>query len=342
MTEFLTLQRPIVLAPMAGGPSTPELVAAVSNAGGLGMTAAGYLSPDAFREHLAAIEKLTTQPFGVNIFSPPSHSGLSAPELHSWQRYREQLGTYSAVPASFPDAPRNTDDHYEEKVQIALSSAAKVVSFTFGYPTQEVVDALHAKQKLVVLNATTPEEIDHLAATDCDAIVLQGKEAGGHRGTVLSTPEEGCAYSLAQLLTHAKEATDKPVVAAGGIASRQDVAEALENGAAATQVGTRFLLAAEAGTKKTHQQALQTLKGRPTVITTAFTGKPARAIRNSFTDRFQPLAPSLYPELHYLTSALRGEADKAGDREYLNLWAGENYRLTRPGPAAAIVAELAP
>lgn len=186
MSEFLPLSRPIVLAPMAGGPSTSELVATVSNAGGLGMMAAGYLSPDALRERLAAIEKLTTQPFGVNIFSPPPHTKLSAPELHSWQRYREQLSTYSAVQASFPDAPSNTDDHYEEKVQIALSSAAKVVSFTFGYPTQEVVDALHSRQKLVVFNATTPEEIEHLAATDCDAVVLQGKEAGGHRGTVLS------------------------------------------------------------------------------------------------------------------------------------------------------------
>ncbi|MDK6302775.1 nitronate monooxygenase [Corynebacterium sp. UMB9976] len=342
MSEFLSLERPIVLAPMAGGPSTPELVAAVSNAGGLGMMAAGYLSPDAFRERLAAIENLTTWPFGVNIFSPPPHTGLSTAELHSWQRYREQLDAYSAVQASFPDAPRNTDDHYEEKVQIALSSTAKVVSFTFGYPTPEVVDALHAKQKLVVLNATTPEEIEHLAGTDCDAIVLQGKEAGGHRGTVLSTPEAGCAYSLAALLAHAKKATDKPVIAAGGIATKQDVAEALEHGAVAAQVGTRFLLAVEAGTKKTHKQALQTLRGRPTVITTAFTGKPARAIRNAFTDRFQPLAPSLYPELHYLTSGLRGTADKAGDREYLNLWAGENYELTRPGPAAAIVAELTP
>lgn len=327
---------------MAGGPSTPELCAAVSNAGGLGMLAAGYLSPAQLRERIAAVERLTSRPFGINIFSPPARRSLNARQLNQWRRFREQLGTYFPGSSSFPDAPTNTDDHYAEKVDIALNSAAKVVSFTFGYPSEDVVEALQVRGKLVLPNATTPEEIEHLASTSCDALIVQGKEAGGHRGTVLSDPTEGCAYSTRELVEHAVRVASTPVIAAGGIATRQQVQTVLDIGAVAAQVGTRFLLATEAGTKATHKQALQTLKDRPTVVTHAFSGKPARAIENDYTRRFDPLAPAFYPELHHLTSRMRADADQRGDREYLNLWAGENYALTRPGPAANIIAELAP
>lgn len=243
---------------------------------------------------------------------------------------------------SYLSNPLRGDDFYREKIDIALSSQAQVVSFTFGYPDETLIHEFQEAEKSVVLNATTPHEIDFLASTSCDAICVQGAEAGGHRATVLSTESEGSTHSTSELLEYALSKVSKPVIAAGGIATAKEALALLRRGAWAIQVGTHFLLADEAGTKQTHKIALKELRGRPTTLTKAFTGRPARTITNTFTEKYSQSAPSMYPELHHLTSELRANANYAGDVESLNLWAGVNYGCARSAPAADIVDELTP
>lgn len=338
---MLPLKRPIILAPMAGGPSTPALCAAVTDAGGLGILAAGYLSTEQFQQAVAEVEQLTSGAYGINLFSMPCRQSLSGQDLKDWQAYRALLEQDPKVNVELPAKGNRTDDFYFDKLQIAADSAAKVLFFTFGYPDPAVIRELQARGKRVVLNATTPEEIDYLATSPCDAICVQGKEAGGHRATVLSSASDGAAHGAFELLAHARSITDKAIILAGGIGSAEDVARAIKAGACAVSVGTAFLLADEAGTKKTHRAALESLRGRPTCLTTAFSGRLARAIENGFIGQYGKVAPSLYPEVNYLTAPIRAAADQAGDPEYLNLWAGEGYERCQSGPAAGIVEQLA-
>lgn len=332
---------PIVLAPMAGGPSTPELTAAVSEAGGLGVLAGGYLSPEELGRRIAAVERLTDRPFGANLFSPPARAETSPEQAAELRRYRELLVELGYPPELLPETPVFDDDGYRAKLEVVADSRAAVVSTAFGYPDEAATRLLRSRGKAIALKATTPEEIEYFDKADCDAIVVQGREAGGHRATVLSPPEAGSSFTLSELLDHAHGATSKPVVAAGGIATASDVEGALRRGAAAAQAGTAFLLAEEAGTKETHRRALQELRGRSTTLTRAFSGRLARGIGNAFIERVGERAPGLYPELHHLTSGLRAEANGAGDAEALNLWAGVGFPSAEAAPAARIVEALA-
>lgn len=339
---MITLKRPLFLAPMAGGPSTSELCVAVTNAGGLGNIAAGYLTPEKLISIIQQVEDEVDGPYGINIFCPPPNRERSSTDQDRWQRYRDLLEKDPQVLGELPAQPFAGDDFYREKIDIALSSQAQVVSFTFGYPDETLIHKFQEAGKNVVLNATTPHEIDFLASTSCDAICVQGTEAGGHRSTVLSTEHEGSTYSTSELLEYALSTVNKPVIAAGGIATAKEALALIRRGARAVQVGTHFLLADEAGTKQTHKIVLKELRGRPTTLTKAFTGRQARTITNTFTEKYSQSAPSMYPELHYLTSELRANANSAGDAEHLHLWAGVNYECAYSAPAADIVDELTP
>ncbi|WP_259823811.1 NAD(P)H-dependent flavin oxidoreductase [Corynebacterium sanguinis] len=335
--DVIMLSKPIVLAPMAGGPSTPQLAAAVSGAGGLGFLAAGYLTPDDLARQVEQIEQATSRPYGINLFVS---SAPHADEREAYRDYRERLAEHLPFSADLPEQPRWSDDHYAPKLEVALASRAALISFTFGYPSAADIAAVSRAGKLVVLNATTPEEIDHIVELGADIVLVQGSGAGGHRATVLSTEERGVAFSAEELTEIAAARTTRPIFAAGGVGTREDVATLLNAHATAVVVGTRFLTAEEAGTKATHRRALLELTDRDTVVTRAFSGRLARAIRNAFTDRFTELAPAMYPEIHYLTSPLRGEANDAGDAEYLNLWAGTGFAQCSEASAAEIVNEL--
>ena len=177
---------PIVLAPMAGGPSTPELTAAVSEAGGLGVLAGGYLSPEELGRRIAAVERLTDRPFGANLFSPPARAETSPEQAAELRRYRELLVELGYPPELLPETPVFDDDGYRAKLEVVADSRAAVVSTAFGYPDEAATRLLRSRGKAIALKATTPEEIEYLDKADCDAIVVQGREAGGHRATVLS------------------------------------------------------------------------------------------------------------------------------------------------------------
>lgn len=334
--DLRDLAVPVIGAPMAGGPTTPALAAAVSNAGGLGFLAAGYLSAEKFGADLAAARALTTGPLGVNLFVPQPSVGAPA-ELAV---YAEKLAPLAHRLGVEVGPARFDDDDWDAKLDVVVDTAPEVASFTFGCPDTSTIDRLHAADVATVVTVTTGVEAGVAVAAGCRALAVQGPAAGGHRGT-FSPSARPATESLESLLHAVLDAHEIPVVAAGGLSSAQQVRAILGRGAVAAQVGTALLLADEAGTRPAHRAALGDGRFTETVVTAAFSGRYARGIRNAFIDEFDADAPLGYPEVHYMTSPLRAAAHKAGDPQTVNLWAGTQYRLARSGGAADIVAELA-
>jgi nitronate monooxygenase len=327
------LDVPIVGAPLAAGPGTAALAAAVSNAGGLGFLAAGYKSPAAVESEIAELRTLTSRPFGFNVFFP-ARDEVDERSLDVYvQTLRGEAELYGAACGE----PRWTDDAWDEKLAIAIREHPAVVSFTFGFPEREVVEELRRAGSAVWATVTTAAEAAIALKRGADALVLQGAEAGGHQGAFVQTDDE--AVPVVTLLQFVRPLTDVPLVAAGGVASAAGVAAVKASGAAAAQVGTAFMLAPEAGTSAPHRQALH--GDVPTHLTRAFTGRRARAIVNRFVREHDADAPVGYPEIHNVTAPLRAKARELGDPDGINLWAGRAYGLAREEPAAAIVERLA-
>lgn len=327
------LDVPVLGAPMAGGPGTPQLAAAVSSAGGLGFLPGGYLSAPQLAANIAAARSSTSGPLGVNLFVP--QAGVADPvEL---DRYRAALGELAGRYGVEPGAARWDDDGWDAKVELLLDVRPEVVSFTFALPDPAVTARVRAAGIATAMTVTTVEEAR--AATGFDTLVVQGPEAGGHRGTH-DPAVEPSTQPLAELLAAVIAAVDVPVVAAGGLTDPSAVAVAMRAGASAVQVGTALLLADEAGTNPVHRAALCGPWFTRTVVTRSFSGRYARGLENGFTRHFDPLAPLGYPEVHHLTSPVRRAAVAAGDPHGTNLWAGTGFRGARGLPAAAIVSGL--
>jgi nitronate monooxygenase len=327
---------PILGAPMAGGPSTPALAAAVSDAGGLGFVAAGYLSADKFAETIAGARALTTAAIGVNIFVPQP----SAATPGALARYRELLVPLAEHYGAEVPAPKPDDDGWQAKLDVVADLAPEVASFTFGCPTAEVLGRLSERGVLTAVTVTSLDEAGVAVAAGADALVVQGPEAGGHRGTFdpVALPGDD---PLDMLLAAIVAAHEVPVIAAGGLAGGADVKRVLDSGAVAAQAGTAFLLADEAGTNGAHRAALTDESFTETVVTRAFSGRYARGLANDFTRRYDAVAPLGYPEVNQMTGPLRRAAVAAGDPHGTNLWAGTSWRRTIGGRAADIVAALA-
>lgn len=334
--EVFGIQHPIVLAPMAGGPSTPALAAAVSSAGGLGSLGVAYLAPAAIREAIAAVRRQTDRPFGVNLFvpepAPPDTSRVA--EVQGWLApYRDALG----LPA--PRLPDPLVIPFEDQLAVVLEARVPVTSFTFGVPAPEVVRALREAGSLVVGTATHVEEARALEQAGVDAIVAQGGEAGGHRGTFLGRAEDALIGTMA-LVPQVVDAVRVPVIAAGGIMDGRGVVAALALGARAAQLGTAFLGCDEAGTDAAYRRALAESRDTSTTITRAFSGKAARGLRNRFIEEWGEKEPAPFPVQNVLTGELRAAARKAGRAELVNLWAGQAAPMMRKGPAGEVVRAL--
>ena len=332
-----SLEIPVIQAPMAGGPSTPQLAAAVSAGGGLGFLAAGYKSAAAMRNDIGTVRSLTTRPFGVNLFVP--QPSVISPE--ALQQYADSLASDAERFGVSLGEPKHDDDDWDQKLEALLDLAPAVVSFTFDFPESSVVEELRHRGVYVIGTVTGREEALRVLAAGADALCVQGPEAGGHRGTFKAdappplVPLHGILAELADL--------EMPLIAAGGIATAEHSRAALAVGAAAVQAGTAFLRADEAGTKATHRAALSSSHRFPTTaVTRVFSGRNARGLHNEFMRRHDGDAPYGYPEIHHLTTPLRAAAAAAGEADWLNLWAGINYRNTVEGPAASILASLAP
>jgi nitronate monooxygenase len=334
--QVFGIQHPIVLAPMAGGPSTPELVAAVSNAGGLGSLGAAYLAPAEIRDAIAAVRRLTDRPFAVNLFVPePAPPDTSrAPEVQAWLApYRAELG----LPA--PRLPDPLTIPFEDQLAAVVEARVPACSFTFGAPPADVVRALRGAGSLVVGTATHVEEARALERAGVDAIVAQGAEAGGHRGTFLGRAEDALIGTMA-LVPQVVDAVGLPVLAAGGILDGRGVVAALALGACAAQLGTAFLACDEAGTDEAYRRALAGSRDTSTTITRAFSGRAARGLQNRFIEAWGAREPAPFPLQNVLTSDIRAAARRAGRAELVNLWAGQGAPRVRRTTAAELMRAL--
>ncbi len=332
--ELIKLRVPIVQAPLAGGPSTPRLAAAVTEAGGLGFLAAGYKTPTRLAEDIDELRSLTDQPFGVNVFAPPA----PPEDLKEIERYAQRLQHEAERYGAAVGEPRHDDDELEAKLKLLANSGISIVSFTFGCPREEIVHELHRAGSDVWVTVTNPEEAVQAVAAGADALILHGFEAGGHRGYFVdgATAQDIGLLALIRLIAARVQV---PLVAAGGIVDGAGVAAVLCAGAAAAQLGTALMLTPEAGTAEVHRSAL---RGREsTALTRAFSGRQARGIVNRFMRDHDDAAPLGYPDVHYLTSPIRSAAREQGDPGAVNLWAGQAYFLLRELPAGELVKTIA-
>ncbi|MEX2541009.1 MAG: nitronate monooxygenase [Trueperaceae bacterium] len=330
---------PIIQAPMAGGATTIDLVAAVAEAGAMGFFGAAYNTPEQIAELSKGVRERTDRPFGINLFAPIPEPPAKdpAPMTEAIAAYHRDLG----LPA--PPYPRWEGDTFDGQLEAALASGASVLSFTFGMLPQEAVAAVKGRGMMLLGTATTVEEAILLERLGVDAVVAQGSEAGAHRGTFAGEFEDAMIGTLA-LVPQVVDAVSVPVVASGGIMDGRGIAAALTLGAEAVQMGTAFLTCAEAGIPRAHKDALLSAREDSTRVTRAFSGRPARGIVNSFmrevemADSGARLLP--FPLQNTLTRPLRSAAAGQGRPEYLSLWAGQGVRMARQLPAAALVAQL--
>lgn len=334
-TRLLDSSLPIVAAPMAGGPSTVALAHAVTSAGGFPFLAGGYKTVEALAAEIDELRPLCVG-FGVNLFVPSD----DAIDEAAFAAYAAELKSEAEEYGLDVDPrPVADDDLWGEKLALLVSHPVPVVSLTFGLPDPADITALREVGTRVLATVTTTGEARSARDAGVDGLVVQGPSAGGHSATF----DPGRTLEpipTADLVRQVIETMDLPVIAAGGVDGPGALRALLEAGAESVAVGTLLLRTDEAGTSPTHKQALGDPTFTETVMTRAFTGRPARALRNGFIDR-HPDGILAYPAVHHLTRALRQAASKAGDADRLHLWAGTGWRSAPTGPAADVIRHLA-
>jgi nitronate monooxygenase len=325
----------IVVAPMAGGPTTPALVTGAAEAGALGFLAAGYKTPEVVETELRAVRSV---PFGLNIFVPTP----APPDVEALERYRQILRPEAErFQIDLPPLRLDDDDSFGAKVALAEAYAVPLVSFTFGVPERAVIKRLQDRGCRVLITVTRADEARRALAVEPDGLIAQAGAAGGHSAT--TDPAHFQGDSTAQeILAEVRALTGKPVIVAGGVMSAAEVAALINQGAQAVQCGTAFLLADEAGTRKAQRDAMLAGAYQNTVITRAFSGQPARGLANRFTETYSKVAPIGYPAVHHLTAPIRAAAAAQGDAGSLNLWAGTGHARARKGSVAELVGLLTP
>ena len=341
LTQRLRLTHPIIQAPLAGGGDTPELVAAVCEAGALGFIGAAYLTPPQIIEAARAVRARTARPFGINLFAPqsvPDAPRDAGPALECLAPFFAELG----LPPPALAASRGYS--FDEQLSVALESGASVFSFTFGILPARAIEAIKAHDMFLIGTATTVEEAEQLQAAGVNAVVAQGSEAGGHRGTFASDFDSGMVGTMS-LVPQVVDAVQVLVIASGGIMDGRGIAAALALGASAVQMGTAFLTCNEAGVPEVYKEAILKAREHETRLTRAFSGRPARGIVNRFmreVDRADaPQAILPFPLQNALTRPLRSAAAKQGRAEFLSLWAGQGLRMARRQSAGELIARLA-
>jgi nitronate monooxygenase len=330
------LDVPIVQAPMSGA-TTPRLVAAVSNAGGLGSLPVGYETPEAIHALIAQVRALTARPFAVNLFVDTS-SPVSAGDL---ARAHERLRAYrDALGIPHPAQPPVSALSFDEQFAAVLEERPAVFSFTFGIPPASALDACRSAGIFTIGTADTADEAVALERAGVDAVCVQGYEAGGHHGPFLASIEDSSIGTLA-LVPLAVDAVSIPVLAAGGIGDGRAVAAVLALGAVAAQVGSAFLLSDESGASPVYRRVLASDAVKRTTLTHVFSGRHARGVRNRFIDEMSGAAEIAgYPQQHWLTRDIRSAATAQERSEFVSMWTGQAVGLAKPLPASEIVAAL--
>ncbi|HEV7306564.1 NAD(P)H-dependent flavin oxidoreductase [Ensifer sp.] len=334
----LGLKHPLIVAPMAGGPSSPELVAASSSAGALGSIGAAYSTPAGIADVAENVRTRTDRPFAINLFipHPAPHISLMQIEraLAATARYRAELGLAT------PDFSGPYEEAFDQQFEAVLKAGPAVLSFVFGVLPAEHMRAAHASGMLIIGTATTPDEAQALEESGVDAVTLQGFEAGGHRGIFDPDAADG-EISLEDLLSQTRRKVKVPLIAAGGIMTAADIAAALAKGASAVQMGTAFLVTAEAGTSPPYRSALMG-SDRATRTTRAFSGRFARGVENRFMNEMAPEAVMPFPAQNKFTRDIRAAATAGGLPDFLSLWAGTGKGELWRGPAAELIGSLFP
>ncbi len=339
LTQQLKMAFPVIQAGMAGGVTTPELVAAVSNAGGLGQIGAGYLTLEQLQKQIEEVQQFTTQPFGVNLFVPEYIDVL---ETHIQQAndWLAPVRTIVGVEGETRWRPGH-DGLFDAQIDLIIATNVPVCSFTFGVPSTGIVKKLRAAGVTVIGTATTVAEAYENEAVGVDAVVVQGSEAGGHRGTFLADGKDAMIGTMA-LVPQVVDTVHIPVIAAGGIMDARGVVAALVLGADAVQMGTAFVTATESGAHEVHKQAILQAKEDETVVTSTFSGKPARGIQNDFITTMAQYEGKLppYPVQNALTKQIRAAAAKAENPAYMSLWCGQYPRASVHTSAKQIIDKL--
>lgn len=338
MFDFTDLHLPIIQAPMAGGPNTPALAAAVGAAGGLGSFGFAYSTPEQIASALRATRGLTNAPLNANFFvfssveSPPAALCDAA------------LGALSSLPGaadlalSLPRAP-----FYPElatQLEAVWQEKPEVLTLHFGLPPPGVIERAHEAGIAVGVSATCLDEARQIEAAGADFIIAQGAEAGGHRG-IFDVDSADDALSTFDLLAALVGTIRIPLVAAGGIMNGAHAAKALKAGAVAVQMGTAFLCCTESGATETHRRYLLQARDRGTAQTLAWSGRPARSVKTEFMNLMNGKPTLPFPLQNSLTRGIRQAAGERGDGEYQSLWAGSNYSMCRAGSAAELMDALA-
>jgi nitronate monooxygenase len=334
----LGIQHPIIQAPMAGGPSTPELVAAVSNAGGLGSLGSAYSTPEQITADIQKVRALTEKPFNVNLFAggyAPESQVDAAPMLALLTEIHDALHLPPPTLPAWPKFP------FAEQLQAVLEARPAVFSFTLGIPEPHAMARLKAAGIAIFGTATTAQEGKMLEASGVTAIVAQGAEAGSHRGTFAGSFESAMVPTL-ELVRALRAAVSTPVIASGGLMDGRDIAAAFARGANAAQLGTAFLTCPEAGTPEVYRRAILTARTDTTVVTRAFSGRAARALLNTFISKLEGKEKIIlpFPLQNALTRPMRNAAAKLGEPGYLSLFVGQGVTRARALPAAELVQRL--
>jgi nitronate monooxygenase len=341
MTDLLArlgLDHPIIQAPMAGGTTTPALVAAASAAGVLGSFGSAYETADVIRRNAATVRAATARAFAINLFLDEGR--MASPfEL---QRTRALLAPMRRRFAMNEEAEPVMPPRLADQIAAVMDTAPAVFSSTFGAPEAAVVRDAKVRGMAVIGTATSPLEAEILLTRGVDAIVAQGSEAGGHRGTFAHTLEEGLIGVLPLTSLIVAMAGAVPVIAAGGLMTGAGVAAVLRAGATAAQLGTAFIACPESGAPAAYRAALLSDRARTTTLTRAFSGRWARGLPNAYTQATAAVQHELapYPALNGMTADLRRAAAAAGDAEYMSLWAGQGAALTRALPVSELIAAL--
>lgn len=337
--ELVNIELPIVQAPMAGADSA-ELAAAVSAAGGLGSLGCALRSAADIASAVAHIRRVTNRPFNLNFFchvDPAPDPAVARRWLERLRPYYDELGIAPPTGLAGGRQPFNA-----ELADLVAELRPPVVSFHFGLPAPELVKRVRAAGCVILCSATRPEEAAALDGQGVDAIIAQGWEAGGHRGTFLGPVDGGQMGTLA-LVPQVVDAVRVPVVAAGGIADGRTAAACMVLGASAVQVGTAFLLCPESGISAMHRNALARGRGSDTAVTNVMTGRPARGLMNRLMREQGPMSPEApeFPLASPASSPLRSAAESRGSTDFTSLWAGQSLGLSKAMPAAELTRAIA-
>ena len=338
LTELLGIHVAIIQAPMAGS-TTPALAAAVTNAGGLGSLGCAFLNAEQFAGQCADVRGATNGAYNVNFFV--HQEPVLDDERGEAMRARLEPYYREFDLGPVPDAVPSSPSFGPEQLDAVVAASPPVVSFHFGLPGADMMRAVKDMGAVILSSATTVAEAKRLEDAGVDAVIAQGFEAGGHRGTFEASPEAGCVGTLA-LVPQVVDALTVPVIASGGIADGRGIAAALALGADGVQMGTAFLTCPESAAHEVYRLALVAARDDQTRITSAFSGRPARGLDNRYIRDMAGYETPLpdFPINNTLTGPLRKASAEAGKQDFMALWAGQAAALSKSLPAAELVETL--